>query len=555
MAQSQEKRIARLPDEIVQLSQDTPRPTAPFRTGLAMAIVSGLLLWLAHPTPGLWPLAWIGLTPLILALQTASDPRRAALLGYLFAWAYLAPTWYWTGLTIVGWTGSPIGWAALLLLTLLAAIFYATWAVAAWWMMRRAHGAWRMVGLASAWVVMEWLRSVGSLSFPWAQVCYSQYRALPVVQISELTGALGVSFLIVLVNAGIVESWRRRAELRSTRWALCATAIVGLVCLAGCIRMRQLPSGKPVKIGIMQGNFDYKSGFNIMRQKLTTFDVLTRAAYESASPHPDLYVWAETAAPGDAFNDPLSRGAIQRLADTYHAAILTGSRIVEGDVETNSALLFTPGGTRPQRFDKQGIVPFGEYIPFRSQIPSSIQKQFQFFESDITPGRSLTPMNFDSPIVGPVSIGPFICYESVYPHYTRTMTRLGASLLVTPSHDQWFQSEAAMEQHLAIVVFRAVENRRDVARSTTDGISAAIDGRGDILARAPLYKTTFLVQTLHLRSLITIYTHFGDWFVGLCALLMCIAYYNVDVSNWLASYRSSRPGRSGSQGTMRAAGG
>jgi apolipoprotein N-acyltransferase len=126
--------------------------------------------------------------------------------------------------------------------------------------------------------------------------------------------------------------------------------------------------------------------------------------------------------------------------------------------------------------------------------------------------------------VGPVALGTFICYESVYPHYTRTMTARGASLLVTPSHDQWFQSEAAMEQHLAIVVFRAVENRRDVARATTDGVSAVIDGRGRILARAPLYMAIPLVHRLHLRSLLTIYTRFGDWFVGLCALLYIAAW-------------------------------
>ncbi len=488
-----------------------------------MAFVSGLLLWLAHPLPGLWPLAWVALAPLIVSVQRAANVRQAFLRGYVFGWAYFAPTCYWTGLTIVGWTGSYFGWGALLLLTLLAALFYAGWAVAAWWLSRRSEGVWRIVSIAAAWVVMEWMRSVGSLSFPWAQVAYSQYKFLPLIQAAEVTGALGISFLVLLMNAGIAEWWRNREQPGTRLWVAGSSAVVLLTCLFGMVRMAQVTDGKPIPVAIMQGNFDYRNGGAEPLQKISAYRALTRAAYESAAVKPELYVWAETAAPGDAFNDPGARAALQDLTDRYHGAILTGSRVIDGSKETNSALLFTPSTARPQRFDKMGIVPLGEYIPFRSAIPSAIQKQFQFFESDLTPGKALAPMPFVSPSAGPVSLGPFICYESVYSHYTRTMTAMGANLLVTPSHDSWFLSEAAMEQHLAMVVFRAVENRRDVARATTDGISAVIDGRGRILARAPLRTACFLLHTLHLRSQITLYTRFGDWFVGLCALLCSAA--------------------------------
>jgi apolipoprotein N-acyltransferase len=499
-----------------------------------MAILSGVLLWLAHPTPGLWWLAWIGLAPIIIALQCASSARRAAAYGYIFAWAYLAPTWYWTGLTIVGWTGSPVGWAALFLLTMLAALFYAGWASVAWWLSRRTDAGWRILGIAASWVVMEWLRSVGSLSFPWAQVGYTQYRVLPVIQISEFTGALGVSFLILLVNASIAE-WRgRTAPRQGARWLIGSVSLVGLMTVAGAVRMGAVRDGPSIQVAVMQGNFDYRHSRDILNDKLRAYESLTAAAYQASGRKPDLYVWAETAAPGDAFNDEYSRAALQSLADRFQAAILTGSRVIEGETETNSALLFTPGSQMPQRFDKQGIVPFGEYIPFRAQIPVNVQKEFQFFDADLTPGRSLTPMAFQSPAAGSVSLGPFICYESVYPHYTRTMTARGANLLVTPSHDQWFMSEAAMEQHLAIVVFRAIENRRDVARSTTDGITAVIDGRGRIVSRAPLYTATSLIHTLHLRSMLTIYTRFGDWFVGICAVAFAAAWSQRLAAAWLS---------------------
>jgi apolipoprotein N-acyltransferase len=507
-------------------SEHTPLPRSPFRFGLRMAILSGLLLWLTHPTPGLWPLAWVALVPLILSVQQAKSIGQATMRGYWFGWAYFAPTCYWTGLTIVGWTQSPIGWGALFLLTLLAAWFYAFWAGAAWWLSKRTTGTWRMAALAAAWVIMEWLRSAGSLTFPWAQVCYTQYRFLPVIQIAEVTGAFGVSFLILLVNASIAEWWQNRKEPQSQRWVWRCLTLVGLLCLSGMARMVQLSDGKAIQVAIMQGDFNYNNSPDIINaQKMQTFEALTQAAYRTAPLPPSLYVWAESAAPGDALHTPASRDLLQRLADTYHAPILTGSYILDPKTneETNSALLFTPDGMPPQRFDKLGIVPFGEFIPFRGYVPSVIQKQFQFFDTDVTPGQKIEPMHFTDATAGNVSLGPFICYESVYSHYARMMTQRGANLLVTPSHDQWFHSESAMEQHLAIVVFRAVENRRDVARATTDGISCVIDGRGHVLARAPLSTPCFLVRTLHLRELQTIYTRFGDWFVIVCVIIVMLS--------------------------------
>jgi len=381
--------------------------------------------------------------------------------------------------------------------------------------------------------MMEWLRSVGTLSFPWAQVAYSQYKFLPIIQVAEVTGALGVSFLVLLVNASLAEWWRHRKQPQSQRWVIGCVTIVVLLCLSGFARMLHLTDGKPLTVGIMQGNFNYTKETGILQKKLQVYEALTQAASQTAVPNPQLYVWPETAAPGDAFNNPVARSQMQSLADRYRAAVFTGSRVVDGTTETNSALLFTPFSGPPQRFDKQGIVPFGEFIPFRSLIPTAIQKQFQFFETDYTAGTRLIPMTFDAPGAGHVSIGPFICYESVYPHYTRTMTARGANILVTPSHDSWFLSDAAMEQHLAIVVLRAVENRRDVARTTTDGVSAAIDERGRIVERAPLHTGCFLVHDFHLRSLITVYPRFGDWFVRLSLLLYVAAWMNVSIVHWV----------------------
>lgn len=505
--------------------QNTPKPTRSFLNGVLMSIFSGLALFLSHPTPGLWPLAWVGLAPLLVCIAEARTVRQAIAFGYLFGWAYLAPTWYWTGLTIVGWTGSPVGWTALVLLTILAACFYAAWSGAIRWIAGRDTRLLPAIVLASSWVVMEWLRSVGSLSFPWAQIGYTQYRFLPVIQISELTGALGVSWLLVLFNAALAGWWQRRTHPRAGRAVLASAAVIALIGCAGTARMHLIRGGAVLRVALMQGNFNYRSAEDTTPAKYQAFQWLTQAAYASQPAHPDLYVWAESAAPSDALHNPIARGFLQGLSDRYNASILTGSRVVQAtdESETNSALLFTPGAALPQRFDKIGIVPFGEYIPFRKQIPEELQRRFQFFSGDITPGGAQPPMQLEGAAAGRVLLGPFICYESVYPHYARIMTLHGAGILATPSHDQWFQSEAAMEQHLAIVAFRAVENRRDVVRATTDGITAVIDARGAVTTRAPLYRQCFLVRQVPLRTEITLYTRCGDWFVGACGIVLFLA--------------------------------
>ena len=414
-----------------------------------------------------------------------------------------------------------VGWLALIFLTCYTAIFYALWASVAWSICRRAVGVWRPIGLASAWVAIEWLRSAGALSFPWAQLCYTQYRFIPLIQICEVTGALGVSWVLVFVNATVAECLRSPQNRRSIRTVVGAFGLVLGLCILGIVRMRQLQDGPEIRVAMMQGNFNYRSAEDQTPAKFEVFRQLTQTAYQASERKPDLYVWAEEAAPGDAYHDPIARGLIAGISAQYHAAVLTGGRIVQGreEKEYNSALLFTPDALLPQRYDKVGVVPFGEYIPFRGIIPEAIQRNFQFFSTDLTPGKEIRPMPFEFGKFGKAMLGPFICYESVYPHYARMMTMNGADLLATPSHDQWFQSRSAMEQHLSIVVFRAVENRRDIARATTDGVSAAIDARGIILGEAPLYKESFLVRTLHLRSMITLYTRFGDWFAALCGAI------------------------------------
>lgn len=493
--------------------------------GVRLALLAGLLLWLANPPATLWPLAWGAIAPLILSVTRPRYWRQAVWRGYLFGWAFLGPTWYWTGLTIVAWTHSPIGWVAWFGLTLILAGFYAVWGGFAWWISRRTTGGRRMLALAAGWVVMEWARTLGSLSMPWAQLSYTQYRFPLVLQIADLTGAYGVSFLMMLVNAGIALWFMERNEpskARRLRGLFAGTMLTVFALFYGFARMTQPEEGRTITAAAMQGNFDNSKEFD-----LDLYSDLTRAAHQSApaSP-PTLYVWSESAAPNDAVHDYRTRALFTRLSAEYRAAILVGSRVIDpGNAEANSAVLFVPDREAPLRYDKVQLVPFGEFIPFRPLFPASVSQAFGFFPTDVTPGQIGSVLRFPGVNVGQIELGPFICYESMYPDYARRMTQSGAHLLTTISNDSWFQSLAAMEQHLAAVVLRAVENRRDVVRATTTGITCFVNAKGQVTARALRNQSVFLVSEVRLRDSVSLYTRFGDWFVGACVLIVAGLFY------------------------------
>ena len=182
------------------------------------------------------------------------------------------------------------------------------------------------------------------------------------------------------------------------------------------------------------------------------------------------------------------------------AGFVMGTDVVTAGGVAHASILFPPDNGLPRHYDKQQLVPFGEFIPFRSLWPAALRNSFGFFKTDVTPGENATLLAFDAGNNLSVAVGPFICYESMYPQYARAMTRAGANLLVTQSNDSWFQSRAAQEQHLAAALCRAVENRRAVVRATTNGITALIDANGQVIAQAPRNAAAFVSGEVTLSS-------------------------------------------------------
>ncbi len=499
--------------------------------GLRLALLAGVLLWLSCPAANLWPLAWIAVCPLILSISRAGRFRQALWRGYIFGWVYLGIVWYWTGTIISSWTHSAIGWVAWFALTLLLALFYALWAGFAWLIWQSQTGWRRVIGIAAAWTAMEYLRTVGTIGMPWAQVSYTQTLCLPMIQIADITGAVGVSFLVVLFNAALADYWSlaNPRDWKRSQIPL-AAATAAIACLYGIFKLFSPVHAPTIVAAAMQPNFHATGDTNTLRD-LSVISKLTQEAQEhqnSAGSDPiSLFVWPEGASPGDAVNDNAARSTLISISEHSRAALTTGSQVVEprSRKEYNSSVLFTPDGAEPQRYDKQHLVPFGEFIPFRSALPEFLDSTFQFPPTDIVPGSGNRPLNFVDLHGTSVSLGPFICYESVYPAYARHMATAGANLLINQSNDDWLQSDSGIEQHLSAVVMRAVENRRDTVRSTSTGITCIIDSRGRRSGAVPTYSPGYVVKRVHLLSDKSLYTRLGDWFPLSCILFTALLIY------------------------------
>lgn len=540
-----------IPGQTAEQPQSAKRNAS--QSGLRLAILAGLLLWLANPVPAVWPLAWAALAPLVLSVTRAARLRQAIWRGYVFGLAFLGSVWYWIGLTISAWVHSPIGWAGWAGLTVILAGFYGLWGGVAWALCRRcpASGGLQIFALAASWVVVEYLRTRGTLTMPWAQLSYTQYKFLPILQIADVTGAYGVSFVMMLVNGALAFWWTQRGQADRDRWLWPSLTLTLMLCVYGWARLIQNEPGRSLPVAAMQPGFNsLASGFNTTpppspEDQYQAFTDLTAQASRSKI-KPSLYIWPESAAPEDALHNGHALEFLAYLARDNQAALLTGSTLrdfvteehktefglekTREPVNENASVLFPPQGS-PDFYIKRQLVPFGEFIPFRDLIPGAISDTFQFAQRDDVTGKSARVLTYQDANAGRVALGPFICYEAMFPPYAREMTREGASLLVTQSNDSWFQSRAAMQQHLASVVLRAIENRREVARSTTTGITCFVDSRGRVHDALPLNTVGYAIRVVQMRDGLTLYTRLGDWFVLACLLALLAITYKTGVNH------------------------
>lgn len=489
------------------------------KTSLAVPAGGGVLLALAFPPFGFDFLAWIAFVPLLLLLERDSDPARTPVYGAVFGLAFFAVDMSWIYSTVVthGHFATIPAVLTFLGLVLILAAFPAAFAAAAAFCSRR--GLSLALAAPFVWTATEFARAIVFTGFPWDLAGYSQTTRLQVIQVVDVTGVYGISFLILLVNGTIADQVRSVMQKEKPRVLLLGTTVLAVVAtlVYGHFRIQDFPAATETapdcKIGVLQGNIPQDEKWEI-RERENTFNTYEKLGTNAVQEGARLLIWPETSVPvlfGTRDPDAERPGDISRTLDV---PMLVGAPYCittnREDHYYNSAFL-VKGHAIKDRYDKMHLVPFGEYMPLSWLLP--LGPGIAAREADYTSGESMTVMSLE----GCPNFSVLICYEAIFPELARMAVSKGAQLLVNITNDGWFGATGAPYQHLAMAGLRSVENRVWLLRSANTGVSAAFDPAGRMVKSIPLQQSGyFVVQAPCTERVGSFYTRFGDIFAWLC---------------------------------------
>ena len=512
---------------------------------ILLAATTGILLPYCFPRYDLGLLAWVALIPLHIALDGLSRRRQAFWLGWLagIICSTGIMSWVVTAMNTYGKVPLVFSYGIMLLLTAYLGLYVGIYSAGVVWF-RMLMPRYGLFAAPCLWVTLELLRTYVLSGLPWSLLGYSQYRQLDVIQIADHLGVYGVSFLIVLSNVALAELYLWLMPLfrgfRPARlpWELVTTAAM-LVSLSwaystSLIASETMEHSKAtLQVGVVQPNIDQAVKWDqaFREETLRRYDRLT----ESFGYGVDLVVWPEAATPFIYEREPVYQLQLVAMANRASAPLLFGSPAVRFDQERkpfllNSAYLLSPDGELLGRYDKQHLVPFGEYIPLKSSLLFFLEKMVEGI-GDFQAGPGPTILSFqlkESDGVAParrVKFGVVICYEVIFPDLVRRIAGSGAEFLVTITNDAWFGDSSAPAQHFSMVVFRSVENHLAFARAANTGISGFIDPFGRIIVASPTFTQTALQAEIPVRQTKTFYSRHGDVFAYGCmliSLLFCL---------------------------------
>ncbi len=485
-----------------------------------LAVSSGLLLTLVSPPLSWAPLHWVSFVPVFVAVHDM-DRKRAFRLGYLCGFAAVASLFHWLAETISVFGEIPVP-IAVAILTLFAAVFGLPYGLLLQLVpsFRARFGPWWVPAFACVWVMAERLQPA---LFPYYQGV-GQYRSPWVWQLASVVGSMGVSFLILLVNAAVADLVLTRGQ----RWK--PLAVAGGLFLAnlafGATRYAEVTAADAAaptfRISILQQGVRMQTRLQDRGEVIVKSWVdLTRKV---APLHPQLVVWPE----GSIFynpTDPLLEPYLAKLARAENAFILMGagtheevtgtdivdgtSQVVVGTRDWNSAYMFDRKGDIVGRYDKMWPLPFGEYMPW----PTSYLRPYIQGVGDFRAGTA--PHIFE---VDGVKFSTPICYEAILDGQMREMGT-GVDLYINITNDAWFGDTPAPHQHAMLAAAEAMENGRPMVRIAYTGISMVVLPNGDIPVYTQPYTDVADVVEVPIAPIETVYRRGGWVFAWLCALV------------------------------------
>ena len=487
------------------------RPLLRLRVALPAGLAGGLLLAAASAPAGVWPLAVVSPALLVVTLYGRSL-RGAFTVGFAFGLAFFFPLLAWV---------INLAWFAWVALAIASALIFAVFTIAQRLLLNLR---WWPLAVAGWWVAAEAFRDRWPWGgFPWGRLAMTQ-AGLPTQGWAAIGGAPALSFAValtgttlawVLVSALTEGLAVRRRPVAVAAVAFAATA--GVSCLPAALPLDAVPAGaKTAVVAAIQGNVprvrsslanQLNSDWVVTVNHATATEKLARAVAAGQRPAPDLVVWPENSTDIDPTLDLTVYNEIASAAVTIGHPILVGA--VLQDPERNAGLLWLPGKGPTAMYVKRRLVPFGEYVPFRSLI-SKITSLTQLQPVPFTPGHKAVVLD-----VGQVRVGDVICYEIAFDDLVRSQVQAGANLLTMQSNDATFERvgpiTAESGQQLAMARIRAVEFDRAVVVASTTGYSAIIAPDGHLITSSGTWQQAELEARVPLLTSATLAERAGDW--------------------------------------------
>jgi len=484
----------------------------------APGLLSGLLLVFCFPTIDLFGLAWIALIPFLLSLYD-KKPKNAFKAGFLLGIPYFFGTLYWIYHSISHYGGMSLitSIAIVILLCLYLSLYTGIFALLFSISIKNTKLPALLIAPAF-WVVLEFLRSYLFTGFPWSSIGYSQYKFLKVIQIADITGVYGISFLVVAVNGAFVDIFLIKRRIKNMPLFPLSQTVIGFAALFlfiistfvyGQMRLGEERPGKRIKASVIQGNIEQDKKWEPSYQR-TVIEIYKDLSIKASSSSPAIIVWPETAVP---FFFQTDREYTKELVDfqkQLNTYLLFGTILVKEKKDgryllSNSAVLLDRAGKKTYIYDKIHLVPFGEYVPLQKIL---------FFVNKLVAGIG-DYSHGDSYFKAETSYGEFatlICYEIIFPGLVRKFYTKGGDFIVNITNDAWFGKTTGPYQHFSMAVFRAVENRKTVIRAANTGISGFIDSNGRIISKTDLFQRLVLTDDITSDTTRSFYTKYGDLF-------------------------------------------
>lgn len=492
---------------------------------IILAVLSGILLTASFPRIGLSWLAWLALVPLLAAINNPGF-KQSFKLGLLTGLVHYITLLYWLSYTMGTYGHLPLYLCIpiLFLFSLYLSLYIALFSGLTAKLINKP--AYLFILIPALWVCLEYIRSNLFTGFPWELIAYSQYKSLHIIQVADISGSYGLSFLITLSNTAVFILF---LFLTKIKWQekkisfnnVAISTLVFIFVFSGCWyygkerikEIDKIASGsEKIRVSVIQGNIKQSEKWDPAFQ-LSTLKKYKNLSGAVKSDKPDLVVWPETAAPFYFIYDTGLTKFVQDVVSEIKTNFLIGSpsfiRKTDKIEYFNTAYLLGPDGNITGKYDKSHLVPFGEYVPLKKWLPfvGKIAENV----GDFCSGKKGSTVSLNGN-----SLGVLICYELIFPYLAREQTKNGAGLLVNITNDAWYGTTSAPYQHFSMAVFRAVENRRTLARAANTGISGFIDPVGRIIDSTNLFEDAAMTKTVPVLTKKTFYTRYGDLFAFAC---------------------------------------